>query len=101
MYNFTNDLSFAESTSHTENSSLANPTAQSLESLLQQQLLTVRNAAQQRQVEEIIYTWSLHNLSKGSMSLKTCLDAQQESSCQQVCALSCRVYHPADHSNLP
>ncbi len=63
------------------------PAAISLESLLHQQLQAVRNAEQQRTVEEIIYLWSLHNLSKGSMCIRTSLGAvEQPSSHQQVCS---------------
>jgi len=63
------------------------PAVISLESLLHQQLQAVRNVEQQRTVEEIIYLWSLHNLSKGSMCIRTSLGAvEQPSSHQQVCS---------------
>ena len=68
----------------TASNSVAAPTAVSLETLLQQQLHAARFAEQQRKVEEIIYIWSLHSLSQGSMTLRTSLDAQQQSTCQQV-----------------
>ncbi len=62
------------------------PAAISLESLLHKQLQVVRNAEQQRTVEEIIYLWSLHNLAKGSMCIRTSLGTvEQPSSHQQVC----------------
>ncbi|KAL3142657.1 hypothetical protein ABBQ38_002966 [Trebouxia sp. C0009 RCD-2024] len=76
------DLTQADS-AHTADSSPSTPAAQSLESLLQQQLRAARNAEQQRLVEEIIYIWTLHNLSRGSMSLTLSIDAQQDNSCQQ------------------
>lgn len=59
------------------------PAAISLESLLHQQLQAVRNAEQQRTVEEIIYLWSLHNLSKGSMCIRTSLGAVEQPSSHQ------------------
>lgn len=60
------------------------PAGPSLEALLQQQLQAARSAEQQRTVEEIIYLWCLHSLSQGSMYIRTTLDANQQSSHQQV-----------------
>ncbi|DBA81775.1 hypothetical protein WJX77_012226 [Trebouxia sp. C0004] len=59
------------------------PAVVSLESLLHQQLQAVRNAEQRRTVEEIIYLWSLHNLSKGSMCIRTSLGAVEQPSSHQ------------------
>ena len=78
------------------------PAVVSVESLLHQQLQAVRNAEQQRTVEEIIYLWSLHNLSKGSMCIRTSFGAvEQPSSHQQVC--TCRNLNKSMHilDNMP
>ena len=78
------------------------PAVVSVESLLHQQLQAVRNAEQQRTVEEIIYLWSLHILSKGSMCIRTSFGAvEQPSSHQQVC--TCRNLNKSMHilDNMP
>ncbi|KAL0051588.1 hypothetical protein WJX82_010441 [Trebouxia sp. C0006] len=59
------------------------PAVVSVESLLHQQLQALRNAEQQRTVEEIIYLWSLHNLSKGSMCIRTSFGAVEQPSSHQ------------------
>lgn len=59
------------------------PAVISLELLLHQQLQALRYAEQQRTVEEIIYLWSLYNLSKGSMCIRTSLGAVGQPSSHQ------------------
>ena len=90
---------YAGSSPHSECNTSSALAAASLETLLQQQLQAARTAQQQRTLEEIIYIWSLHNLSKGSMSLRTSLDTQQSSSCHQVCTST--VYRTAQPHAKP
>ena len=53
--------------------------ADSLNALLQQQVQAVREAEQQRAVEEMLYIWCLHKLAEGGMAVTTSFAAETPS----------------------
>ena len=65
--------------------------ADSLNALLLQQVQAVREAEQQRAVEEILYLWCLHKLAEGDMAVTTSF-AGDNYFHEQVLSLTCELH---------